>query len=63
MKENGTLSENGVMFNTIVTSTLGDRIAEDFGLSVEKTLTGFKFIGDKIKQHELQKGQKICFRL
>ena len=40
------------MFNTVVTSTLGDRIAESFGLSVEKTLTGFKFIGDKIKTHE-----------
>ena len=44
--------ENGVMFNTVVTSTLGDRIAESFGLTVEKTLTGFKFIGDKIKTHE-----------
>ena len=52
MKEQGTLPENGVMFNTVVTSTLGDRIAESFGLSVEKTLTGFKFIGDKIKTHE-----------
>jgi len=52
MKERGTLPENGVMFNTVVTSTLGDRIAESFGLSVEKTLTGFKFIGDKIKTHE-----------
>lgn len=61
MKENGTLPENGVMFNTIVTSTLGDRIAEDFGLSVEKTLTGFKFIGDKIKQHELIGDKKFVF--
>jgi phosphoglucomutase len=61
MKEKGTLPENGVMFNTIVTSTLGDRIAEDFGLSVEKTLTGFKFIGDKIKQHELVGDKKFVF--
>lgn len=57
MEEQGTLPENGVMFNTVVTSTLGDKIAEGFGVSVEKTLTGFKFIGDKIRQHE-QKGDK-----
>lgn len=61
MKEKGTLPENGVMFNTIVTSTLGDKIAEDFGLTVEKTLTGFKFIGDKIKEHENKKDKKFVF--
>lgn len=48
----GTLPENGVMFNTVVTSDLGDRICDEYGVSVEKTLTGFKFIGDKIYRHE-----------
>ena len=48
----GTLPKNGVMFNTIVTSDLGDRICEEYGVSVEKTLTGFKFIGDKVYRHE-----------
>ena len=43
-KEKGMLPENGVMFNTIVTSDLGDRICDKYGVSVEKTLTGFKFI-------------------
>ncbi len=61
MKEQGTLPENGVMFNTIVTSNLGDRIAESFGVSVEKTLTGFKFIGDKIKQHNIKGDKKFLF--
>lgn len=61
MKENGSLPENGVMFNTVVTSNLGDRIAESFGVSVEKTLTGFKFIGDKIKQHEKIGDKKFVF--
>ena len=51
-KAQGTLPANGVMFNTIVTSDLGDRICESYGVSVEKTLTGFKFIGDKIYGHE-----------
>ena len=61
LKEEGKIPENGLMVNTIVTSTLGDRIAEDFGLSVEKTLTGFKFIGEKIKQHEIANDKKFVF--
>ncbi len=60
-KVQGTLPANGVMFNTIVTSDLGDRICEDYGVSVEKTLTGFKFIGDKIYQHELAGDKTFVF--
>ncbi len=51
-KANGTLPANGVMFNTIVTSDLGDKICAEYGVGVEKTLTGFKFIGDKVYKHE-----------
>ncbi len=58
---NNTLPANGVMFNTIVTSDLGDRICEKYGVSVEKTLTGFKFIGDKIYQHETAKDKEFVF--
>ena len=61
MKEQGTLPKNGIMFNTVVTSTLGDKIAAGFGVETEKTLTGFKFIGDKIKQHERTDGKKFVF--
>ncbi len=57
----GTLPENAVMFNTIVTSDLGDRICENYGVAVEKTLTGFKFIGDKIYQHEQAKDKVYVF--
>ena len=46
--KNGTLPQNAVMCNTVVTSTLGDRVCEKYGVRVDKTLTGFKFIGDKI---------------
>lgn len=59
--EKGTLPTNGVMFNTIVTSDLGDRICENYGVSVEKTLTGFKFIGDKIYRHELAGDKTFVF--
>ena len=56
--EQGTLPTNGVMFNTVVTSDLGDRVCAKYGVSVEKTLTGFKFIGDKIYKHETD-GDKV----
>lgn len=51
-KENGTLPENGVVLKTIVTSEIGRTIAKAFGLDTVDTLTGFKFIGEKIKQYE-----------
>ena len=57
-EEQGTLPTNGVMFNTVVTSDLGDRVCAKYGVSVEKTLTGFKFIGDKIYKHETD-GDKV----
>ena len=60
-KESGKLPENGVMFNTIVTSDLGDRICEKYDVDVEKTLTGFKFIGDKVYHHELDCDKKFVF--
>jgi phosphoglucomutase len=39
----------GVLFTTIVSSNLGSKIALTNGLSVIKTLTGFKFIGEQIE--------------
>ena len=59
--EEGTLPKNGVMFNTVVTSDIGDRICADYGVVTEKTLTGFKFIGDKIYQHELAGDREFVF--
>lgn len=57
MKEQNTLPDNAVMYNTIVTSDLGELVAKYHGVEVEKTLTGFKFIGDKIRKYE-QTGEK-----
>lgn len=61
MNEQGSMPENPVMINTIVTSTLGDKVAESFGVEVEKTLTGFKFIGDKIKEHNAKGDKNYVF--
>ncbi|ECB9829735.1 phospho-sugar mutase [Listeria monocytogenes] len=40
------------MINTIVTGDLGGRIAHDFGINHIQTLTGFKYIGEKIAEME-----------
>lgn len=51
-KEKGILPENGIVLKTIVTSEIGRAIAKAYGLETIDTLTGFKFIGEKIKQFE-----------
>ncbi|KSU62057.1 phosphoglucomutase [[Bacillus] enclensis] len=51
-QEKGMIPDNGRVFKTIVTSELGREVAEHYGASVEDVLTGFKFIGEKIKQYE-----------
>lgn len=51
-KKQGALPENGVVMKTIVTSELGRAVASSFGLDTIDTLTGFKFIGEKIKEYE-----------
>ncbi|MBH0171609.1 phospho-sugar mutase [Fictibacillus sp. 18YEL24] len=51
-EEKGSLCSKGIIFKTIVTSELGRVIAESYGLTCEDTLTGFKFIGEKIKEYE-----------
>jgi phosphoglucomutase len=51
-REARTLPNNGVVIKTIVTSEIGRVIAKDFGIPTLDTLTGFKFIGEKIKEYE-----------
>ncbi|NLO63700.1 MAG: phospho-sugar mutase [Clostridiales bacterium] len=51
-KQSGTLPKNAALVKTIVTSTLADRLAESRGVKVFNVLTGFKYIGEKIKQWE-----------
>ncbi|MCL6616803.1 MAG: phospho-sugar mutase, partial [Anoxybacillus ayderensis] len=57
-KEKGILPPNGIVFKTIVTSEFGRAIAESFDIKTMDTLTGFKFIGEKIKQYE-QTGEYV----
>ncbi|MBQ9520457.1 MAG: phospho-sugar mutase [Acholeplasmatales bacterium] len=51
-KELNTLPKDGYVFTTNVSSTLPIAIAEKYGMKVEITLTGFKFIGEKAREME-----------
>jgi len=58
-KELNTLPEDGYVFTTNVSSTLPSAIAEKYGMKVEITLTGFKFIGEKAREMEKGKGTYV----
>ncbi len=51
-KQKGELSKKGAIIKTIVTTDMVKSIAQDYGIKVYDVLTGFKFIGEKIKQFE-----------
>lgn len=60
-KELGTLPANGVIFNTIVTSSLGEKIANSYGIQTESLLTGFKYIGSRIHDYSKSKEKTFVF--
>lgn len=53
------LNSKSTLVKTIVTSELGANIGRSFGLQVEETLTGFKYIGDKINKYETSGEQEF----
>lgn len=52
LKERGELPSNGAVVKTIVTSEMGAVIAKHYGAEVFNTLTGFKYIGEKMDAFE-----------
>lgn len=56
-KKKGQLSKDATVLKTIVTSEIGRDISSAHGLGTIDTLTGFKFIGAKIKEFE-ETGQR-----
>ncbi len=58
-KELGTLPKDGYVFTTNVSSSLPVVIAKSYGMNVEITLTGFKFIGEKAREMENGKGTYV----
>ncbi|WP_294392387.1 phospho-sugar mutase [uncultured Clostridium sp.] len=52
LKETNKLPKNGVVIKTIVTTEGARAIAEDFDIELMEVLTGFKYIGEKIREFE-----------
>ena len=52
LKSRGLLPKNGVVIKTIVSTELARAIANAYGVQLVEVLTGFKFIGEKIKEYE-----------
>ena len=52
LKETGKLPKNGVVIKTIVTTEGARAIAEDFDIELMEVLTGFKYIGEKIREFQ-----------
>ena len=57
----GIKHNNPYMFTTVVTSDLGEKVALSHGVGCEKTLTGFKYIGDKVAQYEITHEKDYVF--
>ena len=51
-KSQGTLPVSGAVVKSIVSTELARAVCDDFGVALFDTLTGFKFIGEKIQQFE-----------
>ena len=51
-KEKGLLPTNGAIITTIVSSNMTKDLAKEYNLTMFETLTGFKWIGEKIRQFE-----------
>lgn len=60
-KEKGMLPKNSIVLKTIVTSEMGRVIANAYQIPTIDTLTGFKFIGEKMNEYELTNEHTFLF--
>jgi len=60
-KEVGSLPANGFVVKTIVTSELARSITDHYNVELIEVLTGFKFIGEKIKELDETGSKKYIF--
>lgn len=52
LKERGELPKDGFVVKTIVTTNIIQKICDFYGVEMKEVLTGFKFVGEKIKEAE-----------
>jgi phosphoglucomutase len=60
-KAKGELPTNAAIVSTIVSTDLAQKIAEAYGASYFNVLTGFKYIGEKIKEFEATGSHEFLF--
>ncbi|WP_033541846.1 phospho-sugar mutase [Planococcus sp. CAU13] len=60
-KLKGELPENGRLFKTIVTSEFGRAVGDSYGVKTTDVLTGFKFIGEKLRENDSSKEFEFLF--
>ena len=60
-KKKGSVAKNGVVLKTIVTSEIGRAIADEYQLETVDTLTGFKFIAEKIDEFHRSQSHTFVF--
>ncbi len=60
--EQGTMPKDPVAVSTIVSTDMIDDVAKDYGVTIRRCLTGFKYIGDIIAELESQ-GKEDSFLL
>ena len=60
-KETNTLPDNGVIIKTIVTTEGARKIADNYGVECMDVLTGFKYIGEKIHEFEVNNDKTYLF--
>ena len=60
-KEKGLLPENGALISTIVSSNLAIAIAKEYKVDFIEVLTGFKYIGEQIRNFEKTGSHEYLF--
>lgn len=60
-KAKGELPSNGRIFKTIVTSEFGRAVGDAYGVETTDVLTGFKFIGEKLRANDSAKEFEFLF--
>ncbi|GMQ64719.1 phospho-sugar mutase [Vallitalea maricola] len=60
-KANNELPENGAVIETIVSTDMASVIADSYNVKLFKVLTGFKYIGEKIKEFKEEGSYEYLF--
>lgn len=61
LKQQNKLNTKSTIVNTVVTGKLGEVIAKSYGVNVISVLTGFKYIGEKIKEFKASDSHEFVF--